>query len=262
MKNEPASPVKDGPRRSKRLRECSNSNSNSNSSAEADSVEPKSHTMRASAPKSARTTSSKKSSRATKTPLRTVVDVFARTYKFGKPRLSPFNAILKATKVFAANQGVTLANALYPGSYVDVAPSLHVKRCVYVDTYKGNNGEVQFFFSETERANLLKDVLELKGPALTDGPKPEIVYYNEDYTRANALSSEKKGSFDLLISRGAGGDISKTCSSFVRPGGLLLVLRGCLYGNEPNGDLEPRRRDSKRRRCRGHGLCAGRALRL
>ncbi len=105
---------------------------------------------------------------------------------------------------------------LYPGSYLDITPSLVFPEVCYVDSLKG-------------LARQLADPERLK---YIDAHKsyPEdsaIRCYEADYV---TFKEEPLGSFDLLISLNAG-FISQRCCHFLKHGGLLLANNGHYDAN-------------------------------
>jgi len=106
--------------------------------------------------------------------------------------------------LFAAVADVLdVKTVLYPGSYVDIAPSLIWPSVTYVDVDR----RAQQFFDEA---------LVARG---ADSNLRDVRFIHDDY--AHDLDLAEK-SFDLLISLYAG-FISEHCTRYVRPGGFLLV---------------------------------------
>ena len=105
---------------------------------------------------------------------------------------------------------------LYPGSYLDVTPSLVFPEVCYVDSVKGI------------------------APALADPALRDYVNSHKDYEEDAVIqfheadyrdfASEPAGSFDLLISLNAG-SISLACRHFLKPDGLLLANNGHYDAN-------------------------------
>ncbi len=105
---------------------------------------------------------------------------------------------------------------LYPGSYLDIRPSLVFPEVCYVDSFKG----IARHLADPE---LLKYIGEHKSY-----PEDSVIRCHEaDY---EAFEGEPAGSFDLLISMNAG-FISQSCSHFLKPGGLLLANNGHYDAN-------------------------------
>ncbi len=102
---------------------------------------------------------------------------------------------------------------LYPGSYLDITPSLVFPEVCYVDSLKG-------IARRMADPDLLKYINDHKSY-----PEASAIRCNEaDYV---TFRGEPAASFDLLISLNAG-FISQHCCHFLRPGGLLLV-NNCHY---------------------------------
>ena len=97
---------------------------------------------------------------------------------------------------------------LYPGSWLDVTPSLYFPDVCYVDSLTGISDSLA-------DPDLRKYIFENRNyPDV-----PRIQCYHQDY---RTFTSEPEESFDLLISLNAG-FISQACKRFIPSGGLLLV---------------------------------------
>ena len=105
---------------------------------------------------------------------------------------------------------------LYPGSYLDIRPSLVFPDVCYVDSLKG----IARHLADPE---LLEYIYENKGYP----EDSEIRCYEADY---ETFEGEPAGSFDLLISLNAG-FISQRCGHFLKHEGLLLVNNGHYDAN-------------------------------
>ena len=100
-------------------------------------------------------------------------------------------------------------SALYPGSFVDVAPSFVIDDVTYVD----NDGRASQFFDDTDGVDaLIADHRRAGGRA-------RWRFVAADYRDDLPLED---GSVDLLISLYAG-LVSESCTRYLRPGGLLLA---------------------------------------
>ena len=98
---------------------------------------------------------------------------------------------------------------LYPGSYVDIAPSFVFGSVTYVDSDR----RTPAFFGDEE--GILEIIASHRGaPA---GPVVEFIH--GDYTGPLGLRTE---SFDLLVSLYAG-FVSEYCTDYLKVGGFLLV---------------------------------------
>lgn len=105
-------------------------------------------------------------------------------------------------------------SALYPGSWIHLAPSLVVPEVVYVDADRRCPA---FFADPAVRAHVAAHQAYAE-PAV-------FRFHGQDYTRP---LPEPDGSFELLISQYAG-CISQPCRRYLRVGGHLLV-------NDSHGD--------------------------
>ena len=115
-----------------------------------------------------------------------------------------------------ADAAPKVATVLYPGSYVDLTPSLVWNSVTYLD----NDRRADRFFND--RAGIEQLLTEHD----VDAGKHQFQFIHGDYTDVHELQDE---SFDLLISLYAG-VISKHCTRFLRIGGCLLV-------NPSHGDV-------------------------
>ncbi len=106
-------------------------------------------------------------------------------------------------------EATEVAKVLYPGSYVDVAPSFVWPSVTYVDLDKR---AAQFF----DDAYGVREIIASHEPPHED---PQFRFVHADY--ADDLDLPEEG-FDLLISLYAG-FISQACGRYLRPGGTLLV---------------------------------------
>ncbi len=113
--------------------------------------------------------------------------------------------------------------ALYPGSYLDLSPSVAIASVVYVDT---DRRAARFFADQALVA------AELEGRA-QDGAGTDVQFLHADYTGALPLTD---GSFDLLISLYAG-PVWDHCRRYLEPGGLLLA--NASHGDAGLAALDP-----------------------
>ena len=109
----------------------------------------------------------------------------------------------------AVAEAVDSAAVLYPGSYVDLAPSFVWPSVTYVDVDR----RAERFFSDEE------GVRELLAERGADPGPHAFRFLPADYQEPLALDD---GSFDLLISLYAG-FVSEHCTRYLRVGGFLLV---------------------------------------
>ncbi len=105
---------------------------------------------------------------------------------------------------------------LYPGSYVDVAPSFVWPSVTYVDSDR----RAARFFGDDE--GVLEIIADHPGTPID----PDVEFVHADYTSDLPLAED---SFDLLVSLYAG-PISRHCTRYLRVGGMLLV-------NPSHGDV-------------------------
>ncbi len=112
---------------------------------------------------------------------------------------------------------------LYPGSYVDVAPSFHFPAVTYVDVDK----RAKDFFADVDGVAAI--VADNDGP-----PDASVTFLHADYTDPLDLDAE---AFDLLISLYAG-FVSEHCAHHLRTGGTLLV--NSSHGDAAMASIDPR----------------------
>ena len=98
--------------------------------------------------------------------------------------------------------------AMYPGSYIHVAPSFYIPEVVYIDTFK----KTKFFFNDDKYINIVIENKEYE-------QDPIIRFYLIDFFED---IEEELESFDLLISQYAG-FISQCCKKYLKKGGLLIA---------------------------------------
>ncbi len=109
----------------------------------------------------------------------------------------------------AVGAAVPARSVLYPGSYVDLAPSFVFPKVTYVDL---DRRAARFF---ADAAGVRELIASHEGsPA-----DPELAFQHADYSSDLGLEPE---SFDLLVSLYAG-FISEHCTRYLRRGGTLLV---------------------------------------
>ncbi len=127
-------------------------------------------------------------------------------------------------RLFAAvGAAVDVHTVLYPGSYVDLAPSFVFDSVTYVDVDK----RASKFFADTNGVNEI--VVAHNGAA-----DPDITFIHADYTTDLDLPRD---SFDLLVSL-YGGFISEHCTQHLRVGGTLLVNPS--HGDAAMASIDPR----------------------
>lgn len=109
----------------------------------------------------------------------------------------------------AVAEAVEIKTVLYPGSYVDIAPSFVWPSVTYVDVDRRAN---QLFADDD-------GVSELLAERNIDSESHTVRFIHADYIQGLDLANE---SFDLLISLYAG-FISEHCTRYLKLGGFLLV---------------------------------------
>ncbi len=130
-------------------------------------------------------------------------------------------------RLFAAvAEAFGISTALYPGCYVDIAPSFVLDSVAYLDV---DRRAAQFFADNAGVDEIIRSHRDDCGSA-------EWSFQRADYTSVLPLPEEH---FDLLISLYAG-FVSEHCTRHLRPGGLLLVNPS--HGDAAMAGLDPRYR--------------------
>jgi hypothetical protein len=111
---------------------------------------------------------------------------------------------------------------LYPGSYVDIAPSFVFPHVTYIDV----DGRALRFFADRD------GIAEILGPHRAAG----IDFLHSDYTDHLPYPDR---SFDLLVSLYAG-FVSEACTRYLRVGGTLLANPS--HGDVAMASIDPRYR--------------------
>ncbi|MFW9818676.1 MAG: hypothetical protein ACFFE5_03620 [Candidatus Thorarchaeota archaeon] len=101
-----------------------------------------------------------------------------------------------------------IQSALYPGSYIHIAPSFYIPITVYVDSHK----KAKKFFQANE-------ILDFISKNRFYNQTPIIRYHYSDY---NLDFGEDFKDFDLLISLYAG-FVSQKCKKYLKKNGILLA---------------------------------------
>ncbi|HKJ54773.1 MAG TPA: hypothetical protein VJ978_02190 [Nitriliruptoraceae bacterium] len=127
-------------------------------------------------------------------------------------------------RAVAESDVVDARTVLYPGSYVDLAPSFVFPSVTYVDVDKRANR----FFGDRDGVRAI--VASRRGSP----PDSRITFLHADYTTPLDLP---EGHFDLLISVYAG-FVSEHCTQHLRVGGTLLV--NSSHGDAAMAGLDPR----------------------
>jgi hypothetical protein len=118
---------------------------------------------------------------------------------------------------------VDAPTVLYPGSYIDIAPSFVFDSVTYVEVDK----RAPKFFADVDGVRTI--VADHNGP-----PDPDITFIHADYTTDLPLPDEH---FDLLVSLYAG-FVSEHCTRHLRIGGTLLV--NSSHGDAAMASIDPR----------------------
>jgi hypothetical protein len=126
----------------------------------------------------------------------------------------------------AVADAVDVKTVLYPGSYVDIAPSFIWPSVTYLDVDR----RATQFFADPDG---VKELLVERG---VDCDRHSFQFIHADYTNVLGLADE---SFDLLVSLYAG-FISEYCSRYLRLGGHLLV--NSSHGDAAMASVDPRYR--------------------
>lgn len=123
----------------------------------------------------------------------------------------------------AVNATYDAATVLYPGSYVDVAPSFVFDDVTYVDT----DSRAARFFSDATGVD------EIIAQHRQAGSDRTWRFIHADYTTELDLPANH---YDLLVSLYAG-FVSEHCTRYLRPGGLLLVNPS--HGDAAMASIDP-----------------------
>lgn len=140
--------------------------------------------------------------------------LWARQDRHTGDRLRLFRAISAA---------LSAGRVLYPGSFVDLAPSFSFRDVTYLDT----DTRARDFFEDRE------GVREIIGAQAGSPADPRFRFIHADYTGSLDLRDQ---SFDLLISLYAG-FISEHCSRYLCRGGTLLV--NSSHGDAAMASINP-----------------------
>jgi len=123
----------------------------------------------------------------------------------------------------AVAEYVDASTVLYPGSYVDLAPSFVFDSVTYLDVDK----RAAKFFADTDGVRGI--VADHDGPV-----DPDITFIHADYRSDLDLPADH---FDLLVSLYAG-FITEHCTRHLRIGGSLLVNPS--HGDAAMASIDPR----------------------
>jgi len=106
-----------------------------------------------------------------------------------------------------------LKSAIYPGSYIDIVPSLILEEVTYIDNFKKAN---TFFKQKNEIAKYIEENKEYSNPSY-------INFIYDDYSKVSNIKM-----VDLIISQYAG-FVGQETKQFLKVGGILLA-------NDSHGD--------------------------
>ena len=115
-----------------------------------------------------------------------------------------------------------IRNAIYPGSHIDITPSLFIPKVTYIDNFKG---AIKFFKHMDIIKRYIEQNKEYSGLC-------EVYFIGKDYTQTLEIKQ-----VDLIISQYAGFVGQKT-KRFLRMGGILLC-------NDSHGDATMARFDKE-----------------
>ncbi len=121
----------------------------------------------------------------------------------------------------AVAQHFNIKSVLYPGSHIDIAPSLVISDVVYVDNFKGS---IKFFKDIEVINDFLEENKEYKEAV-------KIQFIDQDYSLPLKVSEK-----DLIISQFAG-FVGQHTKQYLKIGGVLLC-------NDSHGDASLARFDS------------------
>lgn len=113
----------------------------------------------------------------------------------------------------ALQKAYDIKTALYPGSHIDIAPSLVIPNVTYIDNFKG---AIKFFKSIEEITSFIKE-----NKLYSD--EPEVEFIGQDYTK---VILDRK--YDLIISQYAG-FVAQSTKQYLKKDGYLLC-------NDSHGD--------------------------
>ncbi|MGI9616017.1 MAG: hypothetical protein ACR2QO_24100 [Acidimicrobiales bacterium] len=131
------------------------------------------------------------------------------------------------SKLFeAVSASIDADRVLYPGSYIDIAPSFHYDDVTYVDT---DRRAARFFAQHDAVQELIEAHRNVDG-----NPRPfRLSFHHMDYADRLPIEDESVG---LLISLYAG-FISEHCSRYLAVGGHLLVNPS--HGDAAMASIDP-----------------------
>ncbi len=123
----------------------------------------------------------------------------------------------------AVAEAIDADKVLYPGCFVDIAPSFIFRSVTYVEI---DHRATEFFADEEG----VRQIISSHPGAPAD---PEPLFIQGDYTQNLGLPCQ---AFDLLVSLYAG-FVSEHCTSYLRVGGALLVNPS--HGDAAMASIDP-----------------------
>ncbi len=120
------------------------------------------------------------------------------------------------------------ATVLYPGSFIDIGPSIWFDDVTYVDTHS----RATRFFAQHRDVVRLIDAKRARAGA-PSARAPEVRFHRRDYRGRLPVDDR---SVDLLVSLYAG-FVSEHCTRYLRPGGILLANNS--HGDASLASLDP-----------------------
>lgn len=120
------------------------------------------------------------------------------------------------------------ATVLYPGSYVDIGPSVWFNDVTYVDTDK----RAARFFAQTDAVATLIDTKRVAAANTTQGAV-KTTFHQLDYSNEIPIDD---GTIGVLVSMYAG-FITEHCSRYLRPGGHIVTNNS--HGDASMASLDP-----------------------
>lgn len=130
------------------------------------------------------------------------------TYKEYAKRMGNRQALYKSVE-----KEYCIKTAIYPGSHIDIAPSMVIPKVTYIDNFKGT---IRFFKDIETIKKYIEQHKEYPGQF-------EITFIGEDYNKP--LNIEP---VDLIISQ-YGGFVGQATKQLLKDGGILLC-------NDSHGD--------------------------
>ena len=138
-----------------------------------------------------------------------------REYRDYASKIGNRNALYEAVA-----KEFSIRSAIYPGSHIDIAPSLVIPEVTYIDNFKG---AISFF----KHLDIIKEYIE-QNKKYSDACK--IDFIGQDYTQLFEIEQ-----VDLIISQYAG-FVGQATKRYLKIGGVLLC-------NDSHGDATMARFD-------------------